>query len=49
MPLTLAICYECSAKQNTWDELSNEYFSDPLERWQSLWRREFDDECSLGL
>ena len=48
-PLTLAVCYECSARRDTWDDLADEYFDLHMERWQDLWRRDFGDGRPPGL
>ena len=31
-PLTLAVCYECFSWRDTWDDLAEEYFDDPVDR-----------------
>jgi hypothetical protein len=31
-PLTLAVCYECFSWRDTWDDLVEEYFDDPVDR-----------------
>ena len=31
-PLTLAVCYECFSWRDTWDDLAEEYFDNPVDR-----------------
>ena len=48
-PLTLAVCYECFSRRDTWDDLAGAYFFDHVICWQDLLQREFGEDGPPGL